>query len=277
MLTMAQTILTHPTEPELTARVHENLYELFRSMGVLPGYELIETNKLCYHHAFPTNPMFKGAWSTRLAPNEVEGAIDEAIAWFDQRGAPHFFWWIDPQTQPADMTKRLIRRGFDGNMIGDPGMVADLHALNEDVQVPDGFTIDHAIGQKTLAHWRDVFAASYNAPASAGQAWVDATIYAGLEKAPWKMYVGYLNGKPVATSILFNGAGVAGVYGVGTLPEARRQGIGAAITVKPLLDARKQGYNYAVLFSSQIGYPVYQWLGFREVESKIGIFILDID
>lgn len=274
---MAQKILTHPTESVLTARVHENLYELFRSMRVLPSYESVETDKLCYHHAFPTNPMFKGVWGTRLAAIEVEGAIDEAIAWFDQHRAPYFFWWVDPQTQPTDMTKRLIRRGFDGNMIGDPGMVADLHALNEDVTAPDGFTIDHANEQKTLEHWRDVFATSYKAPASAGQAWVDATMKGGQEQAPWKMYVGYLNGKPVATSILFNGAGVAGVYGVGTLPESRGQGIGAAMTLKPLLDARKQGYNYAVLFSSQIGYRVYQRLGFREVESKIGIFILEKD
>lgn len=274
---MAQTILTHPTEPELTAKVHENLYDFFRSLRVLPDYDSVETDKLCFHHAFPTNPIFKGAWCTRLTPNEVDDAIDEAITWFEQQGAPYFFWWVDPETQPVDMVKRLIKRGFDGNMIGDPGMVADLHTLNEDVQVPDGFTIDQACDLKTLEHWRDVFAESYNSPTSTGQAWVDATVSAGLEKAPWKMYVGYLHGKPVATSILYNGAGVAGIYGVGTLPEARRQSIGAAITLKPLLDAREQGYNHAVLFSSQLGYSVYERLGFREVESKIGIYILEKD
>lgn len=274
---MAQTILIDPTEPELTASVHENLYELFRSMQALPGYESVETDKLCYHHAFPANPMFRGVWRARLASEEVEGAIDEVIAWFDQRAAPDFFWWTDPQTKPADLNEYLIRRGFDGNMIGDPGMVADLHALPEDVQAPDDFTIVQAVDRETLEHWRDVFVASYETPVSTGQAWVDATIQAGQGNAPWKMYVGYLNGKPVATNILFNGAGVAGVYGVGTLPEARRKGIGTAITLKPLLDAREEGYYYAVLFSSRMGYSVYQRLGFREVESKIGIYILEKD
>ena len=100
---------------------------------------------------------------------------------------------------------------------------------------------------------------------------------AGLENAPWQMYLGYLDRKPVASSILFLGAGVAGVYGVGTIPEARNQGIGAAMTMKPLRGAREQGYHFAVLFSSRMGYPVYKRLGFREVACKIGIYMMERD
>jgi hypothetical protein len=59
---------------------------------------------------------------------------------------------------------------------------------------------------------------------------------------------------------------------VGTLPAARRQGIGKAITLQPLLDARARGYRYAILFSSQMGYRVYQQLGFRDVRSPIGLY-----
>ena len=58
--------------------------------------------------------MFMGVWKTRLSPEEAEGAIDEGIAWFEQRGAPYFFWWMDPQTQPADLVGRLLKRGFGG-------------------------------------------------------------------------------------------------------------------------------------------------------------------
>ena len=274
---MAQFILSNPIESQLADAVHENLYALFRSMSVLPNYESVETDKLCYHHAFPNNPIFKGIWGARMAPNEVADAVDEAVAWFDQHGASEFFWWTDAQTKPTGLSDYLIERGFDGNPVGEPGMVADLNALNEDVQVLDDFTIVQAVEQKALTHWRDAFAASYNIPAFVGQAWVDATVSAGPMKAPWKMYVGYLNEKPVATSLLFNGAGVAGVYAVGTLPEARRKGIGTAITLQPLLDAREEGYHYAVLFSSRIGYSVYQRLGFREVENKIGIYIWEKD
>jgi GNAT superfamily N-acetyltransferase len=274
---MTQAILTDPTDAELAVAVQENLYALFRSMQALPGCEVLESDRISYHHASPTNPMFKGVWRTRLPSEEVEAAIDEAQTWFEQRGAPYFFWWTDSQTQPADLAERLMKRGFDGNLEGNPGMALELHSLDENMEMPEGFAIVHAVDDKALDDWRNVFAVAFESPVSAGQAWVDATLQAGLENVPWKLYVGYLDGKPVAVSLLFNGAGVAGVYAVGTLPEARRKGIGAAITLKPLLDARAQGYHFAVLFSSRMGYTVYQRLGFREVPGSIGMYIMEMD
>jgi GNAT superfamily N-acetyltransferase len=77
--------------------------------------------------------------------------------------------------------------------------------------------------------------------------------------------------------MLFMGAGVAGIYAVGTIPPARNRGIGAAMTMIPLRVAREEGLEYAVLFSSRLGYPVYTRLGFREVDCKIGIYIKERD
>ena len=57
---------------------------------------------------------------------------------------------------------------------------------------------------------------------------------------------------------------VVGVYGVAVTPPARGKGIGAAISLKPLLEARdRDGYHHAVLFATEVGVPVYQRIGFR--------------
>ena len=49
-----------------------------------------------------------------------------------------------------------------------------------------------------------------------------------------------------------------------TLPEARRQGIGAALTLAACRDACALGYRVGVLGSSEMGFGVYQKIGFRE-------------
>jgi predicted acetyltransferase len=90
-------------------------------------------------------------------------------------------------------------------------------------------------------------------------------------KQPLKLYLGLLDGKPVATSLYYLGEGIAGIYFVATLSEARNQGIGYAITQKSLLDARELGYRVGILQASSMGKPVYLKLGFKEY-SRIGSY-----
>jgi ribosomal protein S18 acetylase RimI-like enzyme len=73
--------------------------------------------------------------------------------------------------------------------------------------------------------------------------------------------------------MLFNGGGIASVYAVGTVPAARGKGIGSAITLKPLLEARAMGYHYAGLFSTEMGIRTYQWIGFQLTDSRINRYL----
>jgi GNAT superfamily N-acetyltransferase len=283
------TILMNATESELAQAVEENLFDLFRAVSTLTGGQVIETDRLCKHLAFPGNPMFKGVWKTRLSEANSDAAIDETLAWFREQNTPFIFWWTSNFTTPGDLGERLMARGMlsyeaqqetfapgiRSTDVGAPGMVADLHRMNEAIltQTPPNFEIEIAQDQSALDDFKRVFIEGYGVPEWAAQAWVDATLAVGIGKTPWTIYVGRLDGEPVAITMLFNGAGVASVYAVATSPAARGKGIGAAITLKPLLDARDQGYHYGVLFASEMGVPVYERIGFRLAPIRINRYL----
>ena len=77
------------------------------------------------------------------------------------------------------------------------------------------------------------------------------------------LYVGRIDGEPVGVSMMFLSSGVAGLYQVEVLPEHRRRGIGTALTLASMEDARQQGYRIAVLQASAMGEPVYRKIGFK--------------
>ena len=81
---------------------------------------------------------------------------------------------------------------------------------------------------------------------------------------PWRYYVGRMGSAPVASAELFVAERVAAVHHVVTVPEARRRGIGSAMTLRLLHDARALGYRVGVLTASPSGIGSYRRFGFRE-------------
>lgn len=267
--------LIAPTDDELRFAFAANLFDLFRAMSHLPGAEIQEQAQLARHSAPPFNPMFKGVWQSRLADREADDAIDECVAWFRQRNAPFAFWWVDPRATPADLGTRLQAHGFVPWEEHAPGMAADLTTLNDDLmlRVPEGYVQERVTDERGLHDFKAAFVNGFEIPEWAGQAWVDATLAFDIERAPWRCYVGRLNGTPVASNMLFNGAGVASVFGVATVPEARGRGIGAAITLIAYAEARQLGYRHGVLFGTELGVPVYRRIGFRDVGATISRYL----
>jgi GNAT superfamily N-acetyltransferase len=283
-------VLLDATDGELADAVQQNLFDLFRSMSaLLPGGECDESPALCRHFSFPTNPMFKGVWRGRLAAEDTTRAIDDTIAWFRQRKAPYFFWWTGPGTEPGDLGARLADRGLldmteqqaalasgiKQTELGAPTMAADLARADSSVltSVPGGFAIEEVRSDPDLEDFKTVFVQSYGIPEWAGQAWLDATRTIGIGKTPWRMFVGRLDGRPVSTNMLLCGGGVASVYAVATLPDARGKGIGGAITLAPLLEAHRNGYRYGVLFSTEMGVHAYERIGFRRLPGRINRYL----
>jgi len=72
------------------------------------------------------------------------------------------------------------------------------------------------------------------------------------------------DGSAVATATLVTVAGVAAVFGVGTVVAYRRKGLGRAVTLAVLHEAVRRGCDLAYLNPSDLGYAVYRALGFTD-------------
>jgi ribosomal protein S18 acetylase RimI-like enzyme len=82
----------------------------------------------------------------------------------------------------------------------------------------------------------------------------------------FRHYTGFVDGEAVASGSMFvdQASGSAGIYHVGTRPDRRGRGIGRAVTLVPLLEAREAGLRFGVLKASHLGRSVYERLGFAE-------------
>jgi len=146
-------------------------------------------------------------------------------------------------------------------------MAVELDSLNETLPKPTGLDIEFVEDTPALNKWVSTLVYGFGGEdiAKRIKLWFDAESNIGFEPELNRFrYLGYLHGEPVSSSLMYLGAGVAGIYCVATLPEARRKGIGTEMTLHPLKMAYDMGYKVGVLGTSDIGYGVYNRIGFKE-------------
>jgi ribosomal protein S18 acetylase RimI-like enzyme len=84
-----------------------------------------------------------------------------------------------------------------------------------------------------------------------------------LEDPDARAFIGMLNRSPVAQAIAYHHKGAIGVYGVGVRSNARRRGIGGAMTVIAALAF--PGADLVWLHPTDMARSMYERLGFHEV------------
>lgn len=86
-----------------------------------------------------------------------------------------------------------------------------------------------------------------------------------LEAPDVRAWLGYVDGRPVATAMLIYERDIAGIWCIGTLDGYRGRGIGEAVTRRAIDEGTRMGCKLANLQASEMGRPVYERMGFREV------------
>jgi ribosomal protein S18 acetylase RimI-like enzyme len=254
----------------ITGLIEDNAAELLLQMGAAGGGVqrddavrwTIGGSPIDYHNAVV---------AASLDESSADRVIAESLEALKAHGVPGC-WHVGPSMRPLDLGERLLAAGFTYGG-SEPGMalrLADLGTPAEPTQVgesaaslPDTLRVVRVSTTEQLDVWVETLGQGFGEGPREAR-WV-GEVYRRLGLAdPWRHYVGFVDDRPVGTATIFLTGDVAGVYFVMTVPEARRRGLGRAITQAALEDARASGAQYAVLGSSAAGRSVYASLGFRE-------------
>ncbi len=208
---------------------------------------------------------------TQLPPDGIDTLIKNALAHFKLLNIQRLSWLTEEGVPAVELKKQLVAHGLTFEELFAIEMAADLMNLPQELPMPPGLTIIPVEDKEILNKWIHIASVGFGVPVESESIWCDMFAEAVFE-LPFRNYLALLNGEPVGTSQLFLSAGVAGIYNVTCLPHARGQGIGAAITMASLLEARRMGHCISILQASELGYKVYRRLGFQEY-GKLSVFL----
>jgi GNAT superfamily N-acetyltransferase len=208
---------------------------------------------------------------TQLPPEGIDELVGSALNHFRSLNIRRLSWLARQGVPATEIKKYLVAHGLTFSESFATEMAADLKSLPDRSPTLRDLKILPVVAGKTLREWIHVASIGFGVREEFEKVWYDFFVEAVFDTR-FRTYLAVLNGLPVATAQLFLSAGVAGIYNVTCIPEARGQGIGAAITLAPLLKAREMGYQVGILQASRLGYNVYRRLGFQDF-GKLSVYL----
>ena len=212
-----------------------------------------------------------GAGGAAFTHARAARGVEETAEFFRRAGVP-WRWVIGPETRPEQLGQLLLEAGLT-RASNHPGMALDLDRVNMEPSGPPGVRIEEVVDARGFEGFDEVQRRGMALAEGPARAWKTAHLQLGFgPDLPLRNFVATLHRKPVGAAAVYFDVGVAGVYNVVVVPEARGQGVGRAVTLAALQAGRDLGYRVSTLASSDLGLPVYLRLGYEEV-CRIEVYV----
>jgi GNAT superfamily N-acetyltransferase len=263
------------TEKSVKAAIRTNWKNYHYCLGHSPRVELSVGRHLTWLITNLPDHFTNLVVCNQLPSEGTDELVENTLAHFKSKNVRKLSWLAQEGAPEGGIDKVLLSHGLTFRESFATEMAIDLSLLPENPPVHPGLRIVPVVAGDVLRQWIHVASIGFGISQELEKVWYDFFVDAAFDTR-FRTYLALLDGKPVGTSQLFLSEGVAGIYNVTCIPEARGQGIGYAITLAPLLKAREMGYRIGILQASKLGYGVYRRLGFQDF-GKLSVYLWEND
>lgn len=249
--------------PATIASVEQNLWSMWSQFGQGPGCALHDAGGLTWFETpiavLPYNMVMRCQ-----ADSHAHETIARIFARFRRRAVP-FVWFVHPSARPADLEALLERQGFEA-VEAVTGMAMSLVNALPLPRVPRGVDVRLVTPSSDLILFTEFVAARWQIPLEARPhlTLIADTFRIGAADSPNRAWIAIKDGMAIAKVFTHTVGDVVGIYGMATRQGWRGLGLGRALCLTALADARARGCRLAVLHSSPMAVPLYRGVGFRE-------------
>ena len=230
--------------------------------GRWPGGELHDEHGVLWTETGIKHLPYNAVLRTRIASDDVNAVIEGIIARYRERDVA--FMWLDhPTATPKDLGRRLRALGLEA-VEAATGMSLD---LEEWEPARPSVRVAEVRSAEDLAAYADLIMRYWEIPPEEQSVVKELNRYWSGQRARGHRYLAYSDdGMPIGKGYLSLAGppGVAAIFGMSVLPEARGRGVGGAITTTMLTRAREARCERVVLHSSEAAVGLYRRAGFVE-------------
>ena len=225
------------TEEQLISAAHRSYVNAFRKLAEhCPNGAVWDAGGTFAFVSGLATPQLNGCVVTQpVAPEHLVAAL----GWLNESGLPYGFWVdeavVDGLT-PVAAEYGMVRAAWTV-----PAMA--VHPIPPAPEPDTGVSVVPGL---------DPGVADYVPSSMAG----DSDI---------RLFTAYLDGRPVGSSGAIRCGEVASVVAVGTVPEARRRGVGTAASWAAVEAGKEWDCRAVILEATEMGFPVYAKMGFRTI------------
>jgi ribosomal protein S18 acetylase RimI-like enzyme len=244
-------------------RAHLNLIDSSRQLFELdPGADVEDEPGWLLGAGSASHPAISNAAFRRDDGVDPEELLARAREFFGERGRGFSVWVRDGQDEDSDL---LAAAGAAGLQFVYAMPEMTLTAPVETPALPPGAELRRLATENQAEDYWKVAAVSYASLGFPPEVFAGYTDHAGLLAENVAAFLAYLGGEPVAIAMTIVSGGVAGIYWVGTLEQARGKGLGRAVTAAATNAGFELGADLASLQASPMGKPIYEAMGYETV------------